>query len=78
MLVRECVLTTSWGHLLSNMLYLYLFGDNVEDRLGRILYLALYFGSGFACAFARIAIDQPRRLCWSARVEPFPECWAAI
>jgi membrane associated rhomboid family serine protease len=39
------------------MLYLYLFGDNVEDRLGRIMYLILYFGSGFAATAAQVAID---------------------
>jgi membrane associated rhomboid family serine protease len=55
--MRSMFFHAGWGHLLSNMLYLYLFGDNVEDRLGRILYLLLYFGSGFAAAFAQIAID---------------------
>jgi len=39
------------------MLYLYLFGDNVEDRLGWMMYVVLYFGSGFAAAWAQIAID---------------------
>src|SRR5262245_8555975 len=46
-----------WSHLLGNMLYLYLFGDNVEDRLGWLLYAVLYFGSGFAAAWAQFAID---------------------
>jgi len=48
---------SGWGHLLGNMLYLYLFGNNVEDRLGWILFPILYFGSGFAAAWAQIAID---------------------
>ena len=46
-----------WNDLLGNMLYLYLFGDNVEDRLGWMMYLLLYFGCGFAAAWAQIAID---------------------
>jgi membrane associated rhomboid family serine protease len=46
-----------WSHLLGNMLYLFLFGDNVEDRLGWIFYPVLYFGSGSAAARAQIAID---------------------
>jgi len=56
-ILRSMFFHAGWGHLLGNMLYLYLFGDNVEDRLGRILYLLLYFGSGFAAALAQIAID---------------------
>lgn len=55
--IRSMFFHAGWGHLLGNMLYLYLFGDNVEDRLGRILYLVLYFVSGFAAAFAQIIID---------------------
>ncbi|MBE7552196.1 MAG: rhomboid family intramembrane serine protease [Anaerolineales bacterium] len=55
--IRSMFFHAGWGHLLSNMLYLYLFGDNVEDRLGRILYLVLYLASGFAAAFAQVVID---------------------
>jgi membrane associated rhomboid family serine protease len=55
--IRSMFFHAGWGHLLSNMLYLYLFGDNVEDRLGRLLYLVLYFASGFAAAFAQVVID---------------------
>jgi membrane associated rhomboid family serine protease len=46
-----------WFHLLGNMLYLYLFGDNVEDRLGAVFYLFVYFGSGIAASTAQILID---------------------
>lgn len=35
-------------HLIGNMLYLYIFGDNIEDRLGRVRYLAFYFLCGAA------------------------------
>lgn len=56
-ILRSMFFHAGWAHLLGNMLYLYLFGDNVEDRLGRILYLLLYFGSGVAAALAQIAID---------------------
>lgn len=40
-------------HLVGNMLYLWIFGDNVEDRIGRIKYLLLYFLSGIAATFAQ-------------------------
>jgi membrane associated rhomboid family serine protease len=55
--IRSMFFHAGWSHLLSNMLYLYLFGDNVEDRLGRIVYFVLYFGSGFAATMAQVAID---------------------
>ena len=35
-----------WLHLLGNMLYLYIFGDNVEDRLGHGRYLIFYLAAG--------------------------------
>ena len=56
-IIRSMFFHGGWSHLLGNMLYLYLFGDNVEDRLGSVMYLVLYFGSGFAAAWAQIAID---------------------
>lgn len=45
------------AHLGSNMLFLWLFGDNVEDRVGRLPYLALYFGAGLCAAAAQLLID---------------------
>ena len=56
-IIRSMFFHGGWSHLLGNMLYLYLFGDNVEDRLGWMMYAVLYFGSGFAAAWAQIAID---------------------
>ncbi len=43
-------------HLASNMLYLWIFGDNVEDRLGRGRFLLLYLGSGAVAALTQLAI----------------------
>ena len=41
-----------WGHLLGNMLFLWIFGDNVEDRLGHVRYLIFYILCGYAATFA--------------------------
>lgn len=50
-IMRSMFLHSGWLHLGSNMLYLWVFGDNIEDRFGRIGFLAAYFISGFAAAF---------------------------
>jgi membrane associated rhomboid family serine protease len=45
------------AHLVGNMLFLWIFGDNVEDRMGHLRFLAFYLVCGFAAAFAQVAID---------------------
>ncbi len=42
-----------WIHLLGNMLYLFIFGDNVEDRLGHFRYLLFYLLCGIAASLAQ-------------------------
>jgi len=46
-----------WGHLILNMWSLYIFGDNVEEKLGRVRYLLFYALTGFAAALAHAAVD---------------------
>ena len=43
-------------HLGGNMLYLWIFGDNVEDRLGPVRFLLLYLGSGIAAGLAQFVM----------------------
>ena len=43
-----------WLHLLGNMLFLYVFGDNVEDVFGHVGYIGFYVISGLAAAFTHI------------------------
>ena len=49
-----------WLHLLGNMLYLWIFGDNVEERLGHLRYLLFYLAAGVfaALAHAHLAPDS--------------------
>lgn len=46
-----------WMHLLGNMLYLWIFGDNVEDRFGHAKYLIFYLVAGLAATFAQLAFS---------------------
>ena len=46
-----------WAHLLGNMLYLWIFGDNVEDRLGHAMFFVFYILCGLAATFAQMAIS---------------------
>jgi membrane associated rhomboid family serine protease len=41
-----------WMHLLGNMLYLWIFGDNVEDRLGHVKYFLFYLACGWLATMA--------------------------
>ncbi len=43
-----------WLHVLSNMLYLWIFGDNVEDRMGHFRFLVFYLLTGYLATFAHI------------------------
>lgn len=45
-----------WLHLAGNMLFLWIFGDNVEHRLGRWKFLLAYLGTGFAAALGDTAL----------------------
>jgi len=46
-----------WAHLLGNMLYLWIFGDNVEDRFGHALFLGFYILCGLGATFAQMAFN---------------------
>lgn len=60
--LRSMFFHGGWLHLLSNMLYLFIFGDNIEDRFGRVPYLLLYFASGYAAIYAQVAIDPQSQI----------------
>ena len=56
--ITSMFLHGGWLHLLGNMLYLWIFGNNVEDVLGRPLYLLFYTASGIAAVFAHAVPDM--------------------
>lgn len=48
----------SIGHILGNMLFLWVFGDNLENLLGHIRFIAFYLVCGFAAALAQVVMDS--------------------
>jgi Uncharacterized membrane protein (homolog of Drosophila rhomboid) len=56
-MVTSMFLHGGWLHLLGNMLFLWIFGNNVEDRVGRIPFLLFYLVGGIAAALAQVIID---------------------
>jgi membrane associated rhomboid family serine protease len=57
-LVTSMFLHGGWAHLFGNMLYLWIFGDNIERAFGRGRFLAFYFVCGIAAALAHIALNS--------------------
>jgi len=47
-------LHAGWMHIIGNMLYLWIFGDNVEDRLGHFGFLVFYLGAGAVAAILQV------------------------
>ena len=56
-LVTSQFLHGGWLHVLGNMLFLWIFGNNIEDRLGRIAFLVFYLGGGVVAGLTQVAID---------------------
>ena len=50
-------LHSGWMHIISNMLYLWIFGDYVVDRLGHVRFLLFYLGAGAAAAVLQTLFD---------------------
>jgi membrane associated rhomboid family serine protease len=58
----------SWDHILGNMLFLAVFGKNVEDAFGPIRYLAFYFAGGFAATITQTLMTLAAGTAAEARV----------
>ena len=53
-LLTSMFMHASWMHIIGNMLYLWIFGDNIENRLGRAKFLVFYLICGLAASAAHI------------------------
>src|SRR4029453_12190524 len=56
-LVTSQFLHGGWLHILGNMLYLWIFGNNVEDRFGRLGFLGFYLLGGVLAGLTQVALD---------------------
>ena len=54
--ITSMFLHGSWGHILGNMLFLWVFGNNVEDAFGHARYLLFYFAGGLAATVTQTAM----------------------
>ncbi len=60
--VTSMFLHGGWMHFLGNMLYLWVFGDNIEDRLGHARFLLFYLVCGFLAALLQVAVFPGSRI----------------
>ena len=56
-LVTSMFLHGGWMHLIGNLLFLFIFGDNVEDELGHVPFVVFYLVCGLAAAFLQYATE---------------------
>jgi membrane associated rhomboid family serine protease len=61
-LVSSMFLHGSWSHFVGNMWYLWIFGDNVEDRVGHGRFIAFYLLCGVVAALGHVAMDPASTL----------------
>ncbi len=61
-LMTSMFLHGSWMHVLGNMWYLWIFGDNVEDRVGHGRFIIFYLLCGIVAALGQIAMDPASKL----------------
>src|ERR1700752_4343784 len=52
-LITHQLIHAGWLHVLGNLLYLWIFGDNVEDRLGSLPFLGFYLACGIVAAIVQ-------------------------
>ena len=56
-LMTNMFLHTGWSHLMGNLMFLWIFGDNIEDCCGHLKYLGFYLASGIGASLLHVASD---------------------
>ncbi len=61
-LISSMFLHGGWSHVIGNMWYLWIFGDNIEDRLGHARFIVFYLLCGITAALGQIVVDPSSTL----------------
>ena len=61
-LVSSMFLHGGWMHIIGNMLFLFVFGDNVEDAMGHVRFLIFYLLCGLAAGYAQVLINPASQI----------------
>jgi membrane associated rhomboid family serine protease len=61
-LITSQFLHAGWMHLAGNMLFLWIYGDNIEDEMGHIPYLIFYLVCGVAAGLTQVAFEPSSRV----------------
>jgi membrane associated rhomboid family serine protease len=61
-LITSQFLHAGWAHIIGNMLFLWIFGDNIEDVLGHFGYLIFYLASGVVAGITQSVVLGPSRI----------------
>jgi membrane associated rhomboid family serine protease len=56
-LITSMFLHGSWSHIIGNMIFLWAFGPEIEDAMGRWRYLVFYFAGGIVAMISQVAVD---------------------
>ena len=56
-LITSMFLHGSWSHIIGNMVFLWAFGPEIEDAMGRWRYLVFYFAGGIVAMISQVAVD---------------------
>ena len=56
-LITSMFMHGGWAHLLGNMLFLWVFGDNIENRIGHMRYLLFYFVCGIIASLSHVFVS---------------------
>ena len=56
-LITSIFLHGGWMHLAGNMLFLWIFGDNLEDEMGHLPFLIFYLACGIGASLAQVVVD---------------------
>ena len=61
-MITSQFLHAGWAHIIGNMLFLWVFGDNIEDALGHFTYLLFYLASGVAATITQSVVMGPSNI----------------